>query len=74
MSKSGLADSPFFAPPPPKAEPVTPPFATPPMQKSDPEKIEKRKTKKAEQPSDRDTTTPRNHSSTVSLSKLSEKL
>ena len=74
MSKSGLADSPFFAPAQPKVEPIAPPPATPPVQKLEPVKIEKPKTKKVEQPSHRDTTTPRNHSYTVSSLKLYEKL
>jgi hypothetical protein len=66
MSKSGLADSPFFATAPPKVEPISPPPAIPPVQKPEPEKIEKPKRKKVEQPSNRDTTTPRNHDTTVS--------
>ena len=66
MSKSGLADSPFFAPAQPKIEPVTPPSVTRPVEKIEPEKIEKPKTKKVEQPSNRDTTTPRNHDTAVS--------
>jgi len=66
MSKSGLADSPFFAPTPPKVEPITPSSANPPVEKIDPEKVEKPKIKKTEQPSNSDTTTPRNHDTTVS--------
>jgi hypothetical protein len=66
MSKSGLADSPFFTPSPPKVEPIAPPSATPPIQKVVPEKIEKPKTKKVEQPINRDTMTPSNHDTTVS--------
>jgi hypothetical protein len=61
MSKSGLADSPFFAPVPPKVEPITPPPAAPPVQK-----VEKSKIKKVEQSRNRDTTTPSNHDTTVS--------
>ena len=66
MSKSGLADSPFFAPAPPKVEPVTPPSANLPIEKTEPEKIEKPKTKKVEQPINRDTMIPSNHDTTVS--------
>jgi hypothetical protein len=58
MSKSGLADSPFFAPTQPKVEPVAPPPANPPFQKVEPEKVE--------QPSNRGTTTPSNHDTAVS--------
>ena len=42
MKKSGLADSPFFAPAQPKVEPVAPPSAIPPVQKVEPEKKENR--------------------------------
>jgi len=66
MKKSGLADSPFFAPAQPKVEPITRPSAEPSVQKVEPEKIEKPKTKKVEQPSNGDTTTPRNHDTAVS--------
>ena len=66
MSKSGLADSPFFAPTQPKDEPIAPPSANPPVQKIEVKKIEKPRTKKIEQPSNGDTTTPRNHDTTVS--------
>src|SRR5215216_4137763 len=66
MSKSGLADSPFFAPVQPKVEPITPPSVNPPVQKVEPEKGEKPKIKKVEQPSNRDTTIPRNHDTMVS--------
>ena len=66
MSKSGLADSPFFAPTQPKVEPSTPPLADPPVEKIEPVKIEKPEIKKGEQPSKRDTTTPSNHDTTVS--------
>jgi hypothetical protein len=66
MSKSGLADSPFFAPAQPKVEPVTPPSATLPVEKAEPAKIEKPKIKKVEQPIKRDTTTPSHHDTTVS--------
>jgi hypothetical protein len=61
MSKSGLADSPFFAPPQPKVEPVTPLSANPPVQKVEPEKIEKPKRKKVVIPSNHDTVIPRHH-------------
>ena len=66
MSKSGLADSPFFTPTQPKVESITPPPATSPVEKVEPEKIEKPKTKKTEQPINRDTTIPSNHDTTVS--------
>ena len=66
MSKSGLADSPFFAPAQPKVEPITPPSADPPVEKVEPVKVEKPKIKKVEQSSNRDTTTPSNHDTTVS--------
>jgi outer membrane biosynthesis protein TonB len=66
MSKSGLADSPFFAPAQPKNEPVNPPSANPSVEKIEPEKIEKPKPKKVEQPSNRDTMPPSNHDTTVS--------
>ena len=66
MSKSGLADSPFFAPAPPKVEPVASPSATPPVEKIEPEKIEKPKPKRVEQPNNRDTMIPSNHDTTVS--------
>jgi outer membrane biosynthesis protein TonB len=65
MKKSGLADSPFFAPTQPKVEPITPPSANPPVQKVEPEKIEKPKTKKVEQPSNHDTTVSRYHDTTT---------
>jgi hypothetical protein len=66
MSKSGLADSPFFAPAPPKVEPIAPPSTNPPVKKIEPEKIEKPKPRKIEQPSNRDTMIPSNHDTTVS--------
>ena len=66
MSKSGLADSPFFAPAQQKVEPVTPPSANPQIEKTKPEKVEKPKLKKVEQPSNRDTMIPSNHDTTVS--------
>ena len=66
MSKSGLADSPFFAPAPPKVEPIAPPPVNPPVEKIEPEKIEKPTPKKVEQPSNRDTMIPSNHDTTVS--------
>jgi hypothetical protein len=61
MSKSGLADSPFFAPTQPKVEPVTPPPADPPMEKVEPVKIEKPKIKKVVIPSNHGTVIPRHH-------------
>src|SRR5688572_12647533 len=66
MSKSGLADSPFFAPTQPKVEPITPSSATPPVPKVEPAKIKKPKAQRSEQSSNRDTTTPSNHDTTVS--------
>jgi len=61
MSKSGLADSPFFARAPPKVEPIAPPSLTPPVEKAKPEKIEKPKRKKVVIPSNHDTVIPRHH-------------
>jgi hypothetical protein len=61
MSKSGLADSPFFAPAPSKIEPVTPPPADPPAEKAEPVKMEKPKRKKVVTPSNHDTVIPRHH-------------
>ena len=61
MSKSGLADSPFFAPAPQKVEPIAPPLADPPVQHVEPVKIKKPKIKKVKQPSNRGITTPRIH-------------
>ena len=61
MSKSGLADSPFFVSTQPKVEPVTPPPADPPMEKAEPVKIEKPKRKKDVIPSNHDTVIPRHH-------------
>ena len=66
MSKSGLADSPFFAPVEPKIEVPTPPSANPPIPEKQVEKIKKSKVQKVEQPSNGDTTTPRYHDTTVS--------
>ncbi len=66
MSKSGLADSPFFAPTQARVEPVTPPPASLPVEKVGPVKIEKPKRKKVEQLSNRDTMIPSNHDTTVS--------
>jgi hypothetical protein len=66
MNKSGLADSPFFAPTKPQVEPVAPLSANPPVQKVEPEKIEKPKRKKVELPSNRDTMIPSNHDTMVS--------
>ena len=66
MSKSGLADSPFFAPVVPKHEIPTPPSVTPPVQKVEPVKIKKPKVQKLEQPSHRDTMIPSNHDTVVS--------
>ena len=61
MKKSGLADSPFFAPTQQKVEPVTPPSANPPVQKAEPVKKEKPKSKKVVIPSNHDTVIPRHH-------------
>jgi hypothetical protein len=61
MSKSGLADSPFFAPSPPKVEPVTPPSVDPPAETAEPVKVEKPKRKKVVIPSNHDTVIPRHH-------------
>jgi outer membrane biosynthesis protein TonB len=66
MSKSGLADSPFFMTPQKPIEPVTPPSSAPPVEKQPVQKLEEPKVKKVEQPSNRDTTTPRYHDTTVS--------
>ena len=66
MSKSGLADSPFFTTPQKPIEPVTPPSPQPSVQNERTEKIKEPKAKKIEQPSNRDTTTPRYHDTTVS--------
>ena len=65
MSKSGLGDSPFFAPQP-KVEVPTPPPATPPIEKAEPVKVEKPKIKKTVPPKKLDTTIPSNHDTTVS--------
>ena len=66
MKKSGLADSPFFAPTDPKNEVSAPPSANQPVQKVGPEKIKKAKVNKEKNKSNRDTTTPRYHDTTVS--------
>jgi len=66
MKKSGLADSPFFAPSEPKNEVSTPPSANPPVQNEQLEKIKRPEKKKTKQPSNRDTMTPRHHDTTVS--------
>ncbi len=66
MKKSGLGDSPFFLPPQKKIEAITPPVANLPHKKEKREKIKKTKEPKLEQPTDRDTTTPRYHDTTVS--------
>ena len=65
MSKSGLADSPFFAPTKPQVEPVAPPPANLPVEKVEPVKIETPKPKKVEQPINRDTMIPSNHDTTI---------
>ena len=65
MSKSGLADSPFFARAQPKVEPVAPPSANPSDEKTEPKKVKKPKIKKVEQSINRDTTTPRNHDTVI---------
>jgi hypothetical protein len=65
MSKSGLADSPFFMTPQKPIEPVTPPSAEPPVQIEPAAKVKEPKAKKLEQPSNRDTTIPRNHGTMI---------
>ena len=64
MSKSGLADSPFFTAAQPKVEVATLPSATPPIEKVEPEKVEKTKIKKVVIPSNHDTVIPRHHDTT----------
>ena len=64
MSKSGLADSPFFTATQPKVEPVTPPPANPPVEKAEPVKNVKPKIKKVVIPSNHDTVIPRHHDTT----------
>jgi hypothetical protein len=59
--KSGLADSPFFAPAQPKIDVPTPPPAEPTVQNLEPVKTEKPKKKKAVTPSNHDTVIPRHH-------------
>lgn len=59
--KSGLADSPFFAPKQPKIDGPTPPPAEPVVQKAEPVKTLKPKRKKALIPSNHDTVIPRHH-------------
>jgi len=66
MSKSGLADSPFFKTPQSPIEPATPPLPEIPVQKEQSEKTKEPKEKKPESTSNRDTTTPRYHDTTVS--------
>ena len=66
MKKSGLADSPFFAPVQPKVEAATPPSANLPVQLEEKVKAEKPKKVNAEKTSNRDTTIPRNHDTMVS--------
>ena len=66
MSKSGLADSPFFAPAEPKNAVPTPPSANPTIPEKQAGKIKKPKVQKVEQPSSGDTTTPRHHDTVVS--------
>ena len=61
MSKSGLADSPFFAPASPKVEAPTPPSEIPPVRKAESVKNEKPKRKKVVIPSNHDTVIPRHH-------------
>jgi hypothetical protein len=65
MSKTGLADSPFFAPPQPKADVPPPPPADPVVPKIEPKPVEKLKRKKIVQPSNSDTMTPRNHDTVI---------
>jgi len=71
MSKSGLADSPFFMTPQKPIEAVTPPSPEPPVQKAPAEKVKETKAKKLEQPSNRDTTTPRYQDSMISSNNAS---
>ena len=59
--KSGLADSPFFAPMQPKVQAPTPPPAEPDVQKIEPVKPEKTKRKKVVSVSNHDTVIPRHH-------------
>ena len=63
MSKSGLADSPFFISPQKPVELITPPTPQPPIVQKDPVvKIKEPKVRKVdESTSNRDTTTPRYH-------------
>ena len=70
MKKSGLADSPFFAPTEPENEVHTPPSANPPVQKVEPEKIKKAKVNKKKEKSNRDTMTPRYHDTTVAWCRI----
>jgi hypothetical protein len=71
MSKSGLADSPFFMTPQKPIEAVTPPPPTPPVQKVKEETIKEPKAKTSEKTSNRDTTIPRYHDTTVSSNQAS---
>jgi hypothetical protein len=65
MSKSGLADSPFFMAPQKPIEVATPPPSKPPVQKVKEETIKEPKVKTLEKTSNRDTTTPRYHDTTI---------
>ena len=58
MKKSGLADSPFFAPTKARAEPVTPPPANLPVEKVEPVKLKNQKQRKL---SNQSTVIPRHH-------------
>src|SRR5687767_1621585 len=66
MKKSGLADSPFFAPAQPKVELPTSQPATPAVEKAELVKVEKPKIKKTVQPRKLETKIPSNHDTTVS--------
>ena len=66
MKKSGLADSPFFAPSQPNTVSTTPLVSTPPAQIELEKKIEIAKNEKIEQAINHDTMTPRNRDTTVS--------
>jgi hypothetical protein len=68
MKKSGLADSPFFAPPTSNIE-VTPPLPVPAPEVKEKKVVVKKEKPievKTETPSNHDTTTPRYHDTTVS--------
>ena len=66
MSKSGLADSPFFVAVPTQNISPVPPTAKPVAQKEQAKKVIKPRQQKTDQDNNRDTTTPRYHDTTVS--------